>query len=283
MLSCGVGARAGKRETIEAMLPRLPSLQWLHSSSAGLEHMLSPTIINHPLVLTNAKGVYSHSLAEYTLTACNWFAKDLPRLCRAQKEHLWEPYDVEELRGKTLGVVGYGDIGQACARLARAFKMRVVALRRRTQLSQEEREQGLVDAILPPEMLTELMSLSDYVVASTPHTPETHKLISKEAIAAMKPSGVFINVGRGKCVDEEALVEALQARRIRGAALDVFFTEPLPADSPLWDLDNVLMSPHNADRTKEFQFESLQLFVDNVNRFVSGEPIKNICDKKSGY
>ncbi|EFJ46809.1 hypothetical protein VOLCADRAFT_92635, partial [Volvox carteri f. nagariensis] len=352
------------------------------------------------------RGVYSNSLAEYCLTACNWFAKDLPRLRRQQEARRgqkgnqalrdeghsgmayvsapiglcgssdlgrwvggsaavqWDPYEVEELRGKTMGIIGpefhkafthkrlsastqsipptklphlrtwrhdgthryaascaasdcndvsssflalceavtaatraqervlcmhvfahdwYGDIGQACGRLAKAFRMRVVALRRRVELSAEEQAAGVVDKVFPPDQLQALMSVSDYVVMATPYTPGTHRMVDAAAIAAMRPHAVFINVGRGKCVDEAALVEALQGGRIRGAALDVFDTEPLPPDSPLWKLDNVLMSPHCADRTKEFQFESLAFFVENMGRFVAGQPLANVSDKKSGY
>ena len=128
----------------QALWPKLTNLKWLHSASAGLEHLLFPELSDSPVTLTNAKGVYSHSLAEYTLACCNYFAKDFPRLLAAKGEHNWDPYDVEELRGKTLGVVGYGDIGQACARIARAFKMNIVALRRRVQLSEQETKEGLV-------------------------------------------------------------------------------------------------------------------------------------------
>ncbi|GIL82646.1 hypothetical protein Vretifemale_11565, partial [Volvox reticuliferus] len=283
LLNCGVGKNAGKRDDIRALWPKLRNLEWMHSASAGLEHLLFPELVGGPVTLTNAKGVYSHSLAEYCLTACNWFAKDLPRLRRQQAAAQWEPYDVEELRGKTLGIIGYGDIGQACGRLAKAFRMRVVALRRRVDLSAEEKAAGIVDDIFPPERLHDLMAASDYVVMATPYTPSTHRLVDAAAIAAMRPHGVFINLGRGKCVDEAALVEALQAGRIRGAALDVFETEPLPADSPLWKLDTVLLSPHCADRTKEFQFESLGFFVENMGRFVAGQPLSNVCDKRSGY
>uniref|UniRef100_A0A383VKK1 D-isomer specific 2-hydroxyacid dehydrogenase NAD-binding domain-containing protein n=1 Tax=Tetradesmus obliquus TaxID=3088 RepID=A0A383VKK1_TETOB len=281
MLNCGVGKNAGKREDVQEFWGRLTGLQWLHSASAGLEHLLFPELIDSPVVLSNAKGVYSHSLAEYALTCCSWFAKDFPRLLAAKAARSWAPYDVEELRGKTLGVVGYGDIGRATAVLAKAFRMKVVALRRNTTLA--EADKGVVEKIYAPDQITELMSVSDYVVASTPYTPATDKLVSAAAIAAMKPNGVFINVGRGKCVDEEALIDALQNKRIRGAGLDVFATEPLPADSALWGLPNVFMSPHNADRTKEFQFESMELFVQNVERYMSGQELMNVCDKRSGY
>ncbi|PNH07305.1 D-2-hydroxyacid dehydrogenase [Tetrabaena socialis] len=255
----------------------------MHSASAGLEHLLFPELVEGPVTLTNAKGVYSHSLAEYCLTAASWFAKDLPRMRRQQAAANWEPYEVEELRGKTLGIIGYGDIGQACGRLAKAFRMRVVALRRRVELSEEERAAGVVEKIFPPDQLHALMAESDYVVMATPYTPATHRMVDGPAIAAMRPHGVFINLGRGKCVDEPALVEALQSGRIRGAALDVFDTEPLPADSPLWGLDNVLLSPHCADKTKEFQFESLGFFLDNMGCFLAGEPLANVCDKSNGY
>ncbi|KAI8474809.1 MAG: D-isomer specific 2-hydroxyacid dehydrogenase [Monoraphidium minutum] len=281
LLSCGVGKNAATRDGIKEMWPKLTGLRWFHSASAGLEHLLFPELIEGPVVLTNAKGVYSHSLAEYALTCCSWFAKDFPRMLAAKAAHQWDPYDVEELRGKTMGVVGYGDIGQATAKLARAFRMRVVALRRRADLSEAEKAEG--DALYTPDKICDLMAASDYVVAATPHTPSTDKIISRAAIAAMKPNGVLVNVGRGKCVDEEALIEALSARRIRGAALDVFATEPLPAGSPLWSLPNVFMSPHCADRTKEFQFESLARFVDNVRRYAAGEPLLAVCDKRAGY
>ncbi|KAF6261211.1 hypothetical protein COO60DRAFT_801988 [Scenedesmus sp. NREL 46B-D3] len=334
MLNCGVGKNAGKRQDIQEFWGKLTGLRWLHSASAGLEHLLFQELIDSPVVLSNAKGVYSHSLAEYALTCCSWFAKDFPRLLAAKAARNWEPYDVEELRGKTLGVVGYGDIGRATAVLGKAFRMTVVALpahhrtvgRRQGHSGEQHvqqppacssrevaertasnscrqpharpthipacaggggqrRQQAVLgwEKVYTPDQLTELMSVSDYVVAATPYTPATDKLISAAAIAAMKPTGVFINVGRGKCVDEEALIDALRAKRIRGAGLDVFATEPLPASSPLWDLPNVFMSPHNADRTKEFQYESMELFVQNVQRHMAGEELLNVCDKSSGY
>lgn len=203
------GKAAGKRDDIKKMWPKLRNLKWFHSASAGLEHLLFDELVSGPVTLTNAKGVYSHSLAEYALTACNWFAKDLPRLQAAKKAHNWDPYAVEELRGKTMGIIGYGDIGQACGRLAKAFKMRVVALRRRTQLSAAEAAEGVLDALHSPEQLHALMAESDFVVMATPHTPQTDKMVDAAALAAMKPTGVFINVGRGKCVDEPALISGM--------------------------------------------------------------------------
>ncbi|KAF5840915.1 hypothetical protein DUNSADRAFT_15114 [Dunaliella salina] len=187
----GVGANAAKKADVQEVWPMLKGLKWIYSSSAGLENLLFPELIESPVLLTNAKGVYSNSLAEYALTACNWFAKDLPRLQRAKAARNWDPYEVEELRGKTMGVVGYGDIGQSCARLARAFKMHVVGLRRRAELSEKEKREGLVDAMYTPNQLTELMSRSDYVVMSTPYTPQTEKLVNAAA-TAQKTNAVFI-------------------------------------------------------------------------------------------
>jgi phosphoglycerate dehydrogenase-like enzyme len=288
ILNCGVGAKAGTKQDLQALWPRLPNLRWLHSASAGLEHLLFPELVDsETVVLTNAKSVYSHSLAEYALTCASYFAKDFPRLLAAKRDGKWEPFDVEELRGRTLGVLGYGDIGQATARLARAFGMKVVALRRRTELSAREREEGVLSELFAPDKFLDLAAASDYVVAALPHTPATHGLVSKAFFDKMKPNAVFINVGRGKTVDEEALVEVLRAKRIRGAGLDVFYEEPLPASSPLWALDNVFLSPHNADRTREFQFESLELFVENVSRYARAggdcAALLNVCEKKAGY
>ena len=172
-----------------------------------MNHLLCPALCDaRHVTLTNARGVYSASLAEWALFACAYFAKDLPRLLRAQAGATWAPYDVEELRGRTLGVVGFGDIGQATARLAQAYGMRVVATRRRAAPPEPDTP---CDQFYPLHHLPELMATSDYVVMATPLTPETTKLVGREAIAAMKPTGVFINIGRGPCVDEAALTECV--------------------------------------------------------------------------
>lgn len=290
LLNCGVGAKAGTKADLQELWPRLPNLRWLHSASAGLEHLLFDALVDGDVTLTNAKGVYSHSLAEYALTCASYFAKDFPRLLKQKSEGRWEPYDVEELRSKTLGVLGYGDIGQATARLARAFQMRVVAVRRRTELSEAETQEGVLSQLFSPDRLLDFAAASDYVVAALPHTPQTDKIMDRAFFQAMRPGSVFINVGRGKTHDEDALIDALSRDRgghLRGAALDVFAVEPLPASSPLWRLDNVFISPHNADRTKEFQFQSLELFLEQVGRYVESggdvAALKNVCDKRGGY
>ncbi|KAL3131826.1 hypothetical protein ABBQ38_007540 [Trebouxia sp. C0009 RCD-2024] len=281
LLKCGTGKDASTKQELQDIWPHLTNLKWIHSASAGVEKLLFPELIKSKVPVTNAKGAYSHSLAEWALTACSWFAKDLPRLKRQQKDRNWEPYYVEELRGKVLGVVGYGDIGQETANLARAFKMSIIALRRRKELSQHDKDLNL--QIYTPDQLNELMAESDYIVAALPHTDKTEKLVNAAAINSMKRTGVFVNIGRGQTVDEEALVKALQEKRIRGAGLDVTCTEPLPKESPLWDLENVLLSPHTADRTTTFQAEAIQQFTDLAKLYVQGKELYNVVDKEIGY
>ena len=187
---------------------------------------------------------------------------------------------MQPLAGRTLGVVGYGDIGREVARRAHALGMRVVALRRRPELSAGD---PLADELLGEDRLLELMARADDVVVATPLTPRTRGLVGRDAIAALKPTAVLVNVGRGPVVDEQALVEALAAGRIRGAALDVFETEPLPAGHPLWTLPNVLLSPHCADHVPGWVEAATRAFLDELERYRRGEPLRNVVDKTHGY
>ena len=256
------------------------SLEWVHSLSAGLENSLFPELVASPLPMTNSRGVFARSLAEWVIAGCLYFDKSFARLAVQKAAREFTPFDVEELHGKTMGIVGHGRIGQLTAERARAFGMKIIALRRRPELSHGD---PLIDAAYTPDRLLELMAESDFVVCAAPHTPDTTGLIGAAAIAAMKPSAVFINVGRGAVVDEQALIVALQQKKIRGAALDVFTTEPLPKESPFWDLDNVLISPHSADHTATWLNDAMELFVENFERFAAGQPLKNVVDKSAGY
>ncbi|HVR71638.1 MAG TPA: D-2-hydroxyacid dehydrogenase [Vicinamibacteria bacterium] len=268
---------SGGRPRLEPLLARAPRVRWVHSCSAGVEGLLFPALVDGPVVLTNARGAYSRSLAEWSLAAVLFFAKDLRRLLRSQAEGRWDPFDPEEVAGRTLGIVGYGDIGRAVARYARALGLRVVALRRRPE------RDPLADEVVGPGGLLDLMRRSDYVVVAAPITAQTRGLVSRQAIEAMKPSAVLVNVGRGPVVDEAALLDALTARRIRGAALDVFEQEPLPAGHPFYGLDNVLLSPHSADHVAGWREAAVDLFVEQVGRFRRGEPLANVVDKAHGY
>jgi phosphoglycerate dehydrogenase-like enzyme len=265
---------------VAGVLARTPDLEWFHSRSAGLEGVLVPELVASPATVTNGRGAFSQSLAEFALAALLFFTKDLRRLVRSQEAGQWDEFDPEMLHGRTLGIVGYGDIGRTTAGLLRPLGVRVLALRRRPELS---REDPLLDEVLPVERLDELVSRVDDVLVAAPLTPETRGLVDAGALAALKETAILVNVGRGAVVDEAALVATLEQGRIRGAALDVFETEPLPAGHPFWRLPNVLLSPHCADHVPGWVEDGTRVFLKNLHRFQRGEPLLNVVDKARGY
>ncbi|HVO09615.1 MAG TPA: D-2-hydroxyacid dehydrogenase [Vicinamibacteria bacterium] len=275
LLDCWAGP-----QLLAASLAKAPRLRWLHSRSAGLDRVLLPQVVAHPALVTSGSGPFSAALAEFVAAALFFFAKDLRRLVEDQHARAWRPAEMRMLAGQTLGVVGYGDIGRAVAARLRPFGMRVLALRRRVELSAAD---PLVDELVPPGRLPELMARADAVVVATPLTADTRGLVGASAIAAMKPTSVLVNVGRGPVVDEAALVSALEERRIRGAALDVFEHEPLPETHPFWRMDNVLVSPHCADHVPGWVEAAMRLFLDNLERFRRSQPLLNVADKQRGY
>jgi phosphoglycerate dehydrogenase-like enzyme len=275
VFDCGSGPRR-----VSGVLSRVPDLEWFHSRSAGMDGVLVPELAASPAIVTNGRGAFSHSLAEFTLAALLFFLKDLRRLTRSQESGTWDPFDPEMLAGRTLGIVGHGDIGRATAALLRPLGVTILALRRRPRLSADD---PLVAEVLAAERLHELMRRSDDVLVAAPLTPETRGLVDAEALAAMKETAVLVNVGRGPVVDETALVAALEQGRIRGAALDVFETEPLPAGHPFWKMPNVLLSPHCADHVPGWVADGTRVFLDNLHRFLRGEPLLNVVDKTRGY
>ena len=190
-------------------------------------------------------------------------------MARNQDARRWEPYTVERLEGRTAGIIGYGGVGEAVGRRTAALGMRVLPVRRRQEFGEPT--------------VDDVIAQADYVVMSAPLTPGTYRMITRERIASMKPHAVFINLGRGATVDEDALVEALREGRIRGAALDVFEVEPLPPEHVLWTLENVLVSPHTADHTEDAHLRAMQFFVENLKRFRAGESLQNVVDKAERY
>jgi phosphoglycerate dehydrogenase-like enzyme len=230
--------------------------------------------------LTNARGAFSDALAEFAIGAVLYFAKDFRRLVRSQMAGVWEQFDVTEIRGQSLGIVGYGDIGQAVAWRAAALGMKVLAQRRRPELSREDPN---VARVFGSEQKLEFLAQCDYVVVTVPLTPESRGIIGEREFEAMKPGAVLINLGRGPVVAEPALIRALERKRIRGAALDVFEVEPLPAGHPFYKLENVLLSPHSADHTPDWKERTMRLFLENFERFRRGEPLRNVVNKKLGY
>jgi phosphoglycerate dehydrogenase-like enzyme len=257
------------------------NVRWVHSRSAGLDSVLFPELIASPVPVTNGRGVFSQSLGEFALAAILFFAKDLRRMVRNQEAGRWEQFDITEIAGQTLGIVGYGDIGRAVATRARAMGMRVVAIKRHGPPLYNV--DPLVSRIYKPEERLEMMRAADYVVCSAPLTPETHGMIGDREFAAMRPGAVVINIGRGPVIDEPAMVRALSEKRIRGAALDVFDQEPLPEGHPFYKLDNVLLSPHCADHTPDWTEQAMRFFLTQFERFDRGEVLQNVVKKELGY
>jgi phosphoglycerate dehydrogenase-like enzyme len=265
---------------LQAILPLAGRVKWVHALSAGVEKVLSPELIESSVPLTNGRGVFGPALAEFSIAAMFFFAKDLRRLIRQQEAARWEQFDVSFLRDQTLGVIGYGGIGRETARLAHALGMKVMAVRRRSPATEND---SILERSFTREQLNEMLGLSDYILAATPLTPETQGMIGYGEFHFMKPNAVFINVGRGAVVVEQALISALNQAIIRGAALDVFEQEPLPLDHPFYRMQNVLLSPHCADHTTGWMELAVNQFIDNFERFRSGQPLEFIVDKNAGY
>src|SRR5437867_2225059 len=267
-------------ELLTGILPLAGRARWIHSLWTGVEGILRPELLEHPALLTNGRGVFRWPLADWVTAVMLFFAFDLRRVVQQQEQGVWKPFISTTLQGRTLGIVGYGAVGSATAARLRPFGMKIAALRRRPELFQDD---SLVDQTYPPGQLKELMAASDYVLVVTPLTAETRGLVGEAEIAVMKPTAVIMNVGRGSVIDEAALIRALESRRIRGAALDVFSSEPLPPGHPFWQMPHVLLSPHTADRVERFLDPAFDCFFENLDRFRKGSPLLNVVDKHAGY
>jgi len=272
---------SASRELLRELFLAAPNLQWVHSRNAGVENLLFPELIASKALLTNGSGVFSPSLGEFALLAMLYFAKDIPRLRRQQTAKTWEAFDMLPIERKTVGIVGYGDIGREVGLRAKAMGMRVLALKRHPP--EPGSDPGPVDKFFVTDQLNDMVSECDYVVVAAPLTPETHHLVNGKTFAAMKKKSVIINVGRGPVIDESSMMTALREGRIKGAGLDVFEHEPLPSDSPLYEMDNVLLSPHTADHHAEWLDDALRFFVAQYERFAKGEPLRNVVNKQLGY
>jgi phosphoglycerate dehydrogenase-like enzyme len=270
---------SGPRDLVRAALLANPQIRWIHSKWAGLDSLLFPEFVESPVPLTNGSGVFSQSLGEFALAMILYFAKDFPRMLRNKAAHRWEDFDLDEIAGQTVGIVGYGDIGRAVARRAHAMDMKLLALKRHPPAAHDQ----LIDAYYKPAELHDMLGKCDYVAVCAPLTPETRHMISDAEFAAMKPSAIVINVGRGPVIDQAALIRALQQKKIRGAGLDVFEHEPIPKDDPIWEFDNVFISAHTADHTRDWLDQAMRFFLRQYDRFRTGQPLENIVDKHLGY
>ncbi len=272
---------SGSLELFKGVFAMCLNLLWVHSRSVGLERTLFPELKESAVPLTNGAGVFSASLGEFALGAILYFAKDFRRMIRNQMGGVWEAFDVEWASGKTVGIIGYGDIGRAIAERVRALGMTVLAVKR--HVSPSKGADPMVAETFSPDRRLEMISRCDYVVVAAPLTAETRGMIGEAEFAAMKPTAVVINVGRGPVIKEEAMVAALSSGRVRGAALDVFDYEPLPAGHPFYKLENVLLSPHCADHTPDWLDNAMKFFIKQYERFRKAEALLNVVDKKLGY
>ncbi|WP_425546468.1 D-2-hydroxyacid dehydrogenase [Amycolatopsis minnesotensis] len=253
-------------------------LRWLHIASAGVDPVLFPGLVDSDVVLTNSRGVFDDSIAEYVLGVILTFAKGIARSLDLQRENRWLHRESERIQGKRAIVVGTGPIGRSIARLLRAAGLRVSGAGRRAR--EDDPDFGTVHA---SGTLAGHLPEFDYVVAVAPLTEQTKGMFDAAAFAAMKPSARFVNVGRGELVVTGDLVTALRDGQLAGAALDVFETEPLPTDSPLWTMSEVLVSPHMSGDFVGWRNTLVEVFADNFQRWREGQPLRNVVDKSLGY
>jgi len=257
------------------------NLRWIQATGAGVDRLLFPELVESNVILTNASGVHPISIAEHTFAFILAITRGLIKSFEGKRLKVWfhNEVSIDELYGKTIGIIGYGKIGQGIARLAKGFGMRVIGLKRDPGKEVEVKP----DVLLGKESLDMLLKESDIVVIIVPLTKETYNLIGARELNLMKPTSILINVARGKVVDESALIKALRERRILSAGLDVFETEPLPPDSELWDLDNVVITPHIAGLNPYYTDRLLEIFIKNLQTYPDVSKMINVVDKRLGY
>ena len=275
LLRGGIGAAA-----LDHVIERAPALRWIHSISAGVDKVVTPLSRQRGLQVTNARGVFSRPIAEYVVMMCLAIARRLPQLFDLQRERTWQPLRSTELGGLTVGIVGYGSIGAEVARLLAPFGTRVVATRRHPELGSGELSNVEVWGV---GRLPDLLKTADVVVIAAPLTDSTAGLIGAAELQAMPGHAWLINIARGRLVDELALRRALAAGWIGGAVLDVFDEEPLPADSPLYDTPNLVITPHTSWSSDRVLERSVDLFVANLERYLADQPLENLVDLEAGY
>jgi phosphoglycerate dehydrogenase-like enzyme len=263
----------------------LPRLKWVQSPAAGVGGLLSQELIDSPVVLTSARGIRARAIAEHVLAVTLALARQLQVAVRRQAEHVWALDEIESsgrvrvLRGRTMTIVGPGAIGTEVARLASAFGLRVAAVRKRLDAP---RPPG-VDTITSLAGLPELLPETDVLVLSSALTTETRYLVGRPLLARLPRGALLVNVGRGKLIDDDAVIDALRDGTLAGAALDVFTREPLDPESPYWDLRNVIVTPHTSGTMEDYWTPLVELFAENLRRFERGAPLLNVVDKKAGY
>jgi phosphoglycerate dehydrogenase-like enzyme len=267
-----------RRELLEGAWERAGDLRWIQSASAGVDGLLFPQLVESHVVLTNARGVFEDAIAEYVIGLLSVFAKGLVGVVESQRRREWVHRDTEQLEGKRVLVVGAGPIGRAIGERCLALDMQVRAVARTARTGDE-----VFSSVAGAGELGREVAWAEYIVDALPATPETRHVFDEAVFDAMNPRARFVNVGRGSTVDEAALIRALERGSIAGAALDVFEEEPLPATSPLWGMPNVIVSPHVSGNTAGWREAVVELFVENLRRYLLGRPLRNVVDKARGY
>jgi D-2-hydroxyacid dehydrogenase (NADP+) len=271
-----------------------PRLRWIHSTAAGVHQLMIPEIVNSNITVTNARSVHGPVVAEHVLALIFALAKRVPTAVRMQQKHHWGQDDLRrdkpalrELRDSTLGLIGTGSIGGHVAKIAVEIGMRVIAIRANPQKGVDwldpKDPRRSDQRVYPPKDINRLLNDSDFVVICAPVTNATEHLIDGDALAAMKSDAYLINVARGALVDQKQLIDVLQKKKIAGAALDVFEEEPLPETSPLWDMENVLITPHQAGIAEKLWERQYKLFSENLRRYLGGAPLLGLVNKQAGY
>lgn len=280
----------------EGLTKLAPGLKWIQLLSAGADHALPP-LKGTAFAVTTASGIHATPIAEYTLGSMLAYAHRIHLAIRAQTRREWIRSGtfmgvVDDIRGQTLGIIGYGSIGRETARLAAAFGMKVLALKRNPSDRADSGwcpaglgdPEGKIPArIFGPDDREAILRESDFVSVTLPLTGHTRKFIGEREFNAMKPNAYLVNIGRGEVIDERAMTAALSAKKIAGAGLDVFEHEPLESTSPLWDLENVILTPHMSGANRSYMERACELFADNLQRFATGRPLLNVVDPNLGY
>lgn len=267
-----------RRDLLEPAWPRAGDVRWIQAASAGVDGLLFPQLVESHVVLTNARGVFDDAIAEWVLGVLLGFAKGIPGVLERQRRGEWTHRETERLAGKRVLVVGVGSIGRAIGRTCGDLGMTVRGVGTTARGGDD-----VFRVVFGADELLDAVSWAEYVVDVLPGTADTRHLFGAEAFSAMRPASRFVNVGRGSTVDEEALVRALEEGRIAGAALDVFEEEPLSEDSPLWRMPNVIVSPHMSGDFAGWRETVVELFVENLERYLTGRPLENVVDKERGY
>jgi phosphoglycerate dehydrogenase-like enzyme len=285
--------------TIDTLPPResVPNLAWIQCHYAGVEHISDNPLLRSKVQVTTMSGAAAPQMAEYALMSILALARRLPRMVIDKAEKHWDDdrftrFRPHDLRGSTVGIVGYGSVGREVARLCNAFGARILATKRDLKNLEDvgyipdglgDRNADLVTRLYPPEALKTMAKECDFLVVTAPLTPNTRGLVGEKVIAALKPTAFLIDISRGGVVDQGALVTALNDNRLAGAALDVYPLEPLPEKSPLWEFPNVIVSPHIAGASSKYFEQAADLFQINLQRYLDGKPLLNLYESKLGY